>query len=62
MTSKYFISIKTSSDEYNYFEVSREVYMYVKQLESHINYPEHSKLLELYPNRFHRGNYPHGKR
>ncbi len=45
------VSIKVS-DEYNFFEVSEEVYIYIRQLEHYIRYPDKSDLLELYPLRF----------
>ena len=38
--------------EYQHFEVPEEVYMYIKQLEAYINFPEVSKLKEVYKDRF----------
>lgn len=62
MSSKYYLSIKICKDIYKHFPVEPEVYYYVKQLESYINYPEFSKLREIYPTRFHGDNWPHGKK
>lgn len=55
MASSYTLAIKTSPTEWGRFDVPPEVYAYVKQLEACINYPEHSKLKELYPSRFRGG-------
>ena len=57
----YTLAIKTSPTEWGRFDVPKEVYVYVKQLEACINSPQHSNLKELYPKRFHQGNWPHGK-
>lgn len=48
----YNVSIKVSPTEYKHFEVPKEVYVYIKQLEAKINYPLESKLLEQYSGRF----------
>jgi hypothetical protein len=45
------ISIQVSPGEYRQYEVSPEVYTYIRQLEMCIKYPEKSKLKELYPQR-----------
>lgn len=49
---KYFVSVKTRNGSYKAFKVKEEVYIYVKQLEIAVKYPEDSKLTEAYPERF----------
>lgn len=47
------ISVKTSTNDYNRFMVPQEIYTYIKQLESAINYEgAKEKLIQLYPDRF----------
>jgi hypothetical protein len=48
----YYVSIKTADSVYESFEVPREVYEYVLQLEACIKYPAMSRLKEFYPGRF----------
>jgi hypothetical protein len=47
-----YISVKNKTAEYEHFEVPKEVYIYIRQLESYIKYPELSDLKRLYPERF----------
>lgn len=47
-----FISVRINDEEYKHIEVAREVYIYIKQLESYIKYPDSSKLKEIYNDRF----------
>lgn len=46
------VSVKNRLGEYEHFKVPPEVYMYIRQLEMAIKYPNTSKLKELYPERF----------
>jgi hypothetical protein len=50
--SHYYITTKNSAGEWTSSQVPREVYIYVKQLEYYIRYPEESGLLKLYKDRF----------
>ena len=50
--SHYYITTKDSAGEWTSSQVPREVYIYVKQLEHFIMYPEDSGLLKLYESRF----------
>lgn len=54
------VSIKNRQGKYDRFEVPKEVYIYIGQLETCIRYPEKSKLKELYPERL--GQYIEGIR
>tara|TARA_R110000851_G_scaffold290051_1_gene444207 strand:- start:1973 stop:2155 length:183 start_codon:yes stop_codon:yes gene_type:complete len=47
------ISVKDRQGGYKHHKVPSEVYIYIKQLEAYINYPEESKLKELYVERFY---------
>ena len=47
----YYISIKTGKGTKR-IPVPMDVYSYIRQLETYINNPKESKLLEAYPNRF----------
>ena len=46
------VSILNNKKEYERIEVPELVYLYIKQLEVCINFPEHSKLKETYKDRF----------
>jgi hypothetical protein len=48
----YYVSVKDENGEYKHIPVPEEVYVYVRQLEICIKYPNKSHLLELYPERF----------
>jgi len=48
-----FVSVKDESGNYKRFEVPLEVYQYIIQLELFIQFPNYSKLLEAYPERFY---------
>lgn len=48
----YRISCFNENKELQHFNVPKEIYIYVRQLECYANYPEISKLNELYPFRF----------
>jgi len=48
----YYISVKVSDNEYKHISVPKEAYIYIKQLEGYIKYPELSKLKEVYRDRF----------
>ena len=48
----YRIMCYNENQEYQEFIVPREVYLYIRQLECHANYPDISKLNELYPVKF----------
>ncbi len=50
--SYYYISAKNKNGEYEWFEVQPEVYIYIRQLECYVRYPEESKLKKAYPERF----------
>jgi hypothetical protein len=55
MSSGYFVSVKQVVDGRvidKHFEVTKDVYTYIRQLEECVKNPEHSKLKELYPERF----------
>ena len=47
-----YLAIKDAYGNYRRYEVSKEVYIYVKQLETYIQYPKKSKLLDVYKTRF----------
>jgi len=55
MATTYHIAIKDSRGEWIRREVDEDTYTYIRQLESYIQYPTHSKLKEVYPDRFKRG-------
>lgn len=66
MSSFVFIKNKKGEDDfseklYKQFEVPEEVYVYIKQLEFCINWPQDSKLRELYPERFKQTSEEYGK-
>jgi hypothetical protein len=46
------LSIKDKDKNFKHYEVPEEVYIYVQQLEMFIKFPNDSKLLEAYPERF----------
>lgn len=49
------VAVKGKEGEYKHYMVPRDVYVYIRQLESYISYPEYrktNKLFELYPGRF----------
>lgn len=46
--SKYIVSIKNKDNIFKKFEVQKEVYIYIKLLETAIKYPALSKLKEVY--------------
>lgn len=48
----YYLSVKNKKNNFTGYEVPEEIYIYVKQLEAYINFPNESKLLEAYPDRF----------
>jgi len=48
----YYVAVKTAPDKWKHFLVEKEVYVYISQLEAYINYPERSRLKELYPEKF----------
>lgn len=50
--SSFFISILNLKGEWEAFEVEEAVYNYIKQLENYIKDPKHSKIKELYSDRF----------
>lgn len=50
--SEYLISVKDLNNKYKHYPVTKEVYLYIKQLESYILNPENSKLKTLYKERF----------
>jgi hypothetical protein len=55
------ISCLNKEGEYQHFEVPEEVFVYVRQLECYIKYPEQSKLKKTYSDRFkdeHNDNTP----
>lgn len=49
----YFVSVKDESGNYKRVEVPLEVHQYIIQLELFIQFPNYSKLLEAYPERFY---------
>jgi len=51
MKKSFNVSVKTQ-EGYRHFEVPEEVYIYIKQLESCIKFPDVSKLKEKYGDRF----------
>ncbi len=46
------LAIKNKDGEYERFTVPKEVSQYIKQLEAYIEYPDRSKLREVYKDRF----------
>jgi hypothetical protein len=50
--SKYYISCKNKNLEYERFEVPKEIYIYIRQLENYILNPELSKLKETYREKY----------
>ncbi len=48
----YLVSVLNNKNEFERIEVPELVYLYIKQLEMCINFPEHSELKEVYKNRF----------
>lgn len=50
--SHYYISTKNLDGSYSSHEVPREVYTYIRQLETFIKNPVDSGLLDLYSERF----------
>lgn len=50
--TSYSLAIKDRDGKYLRYEVSAEVYLYVKQLEAYITHPNDSKLPEFYADRF----------
>lgn len=50
--AKYYVSIKDKGGKFNHFDVPKEVYVYIKQLESFIKDSKNSKLKDLYAERF----------
>lgn len=51
-----YVAVKTKNSippfGYKHFVVPEEVYTYIKQLETYVNFPEQSGLKDLYPERF----------
>ena len=43
------VCVKDKKGEYIFYNVPYDVYIYIKQLESKVKYPNLSKLTELYP-------------
>lgn len=56
--SKFYVSTKTKDGRYVADSVPERVYVYVKQLEAYIRYPNESRLKELYWERFNVENTP----
>jgi len=52
----YFVSVKDENGNYKRVEVPLEVHQYIIQLEFFIQFPNYSKLLEAYPERFYKGD------
>ena len=50
------ISIRNKEDVWEHIMVTEEIFLYIRQLESYINYPESSNLLLRYNERFERAN------
>jgi len=50
--NKYFVSIKTKDNLFKKFKVQKEVYIYIKILETAIRYPTISKFKEVYHEKF----------
>ena len=48
------VAIKDKNGRYVHYKVCEEVYLYIRQLETYINYPEKSKLKEVYSERFNK--------
>lgn len=51
----YYVSCFSNFDEYprlEHYEVPKEVYVYIKQLETYIKNPEESQLKKIYKTRF----------
>lgn len=57
--SKYIINVKNGLQEYESHDVAVNIYLYIKQLECAIKFPEQSMIKELYPERFTDKD-PHG--
>ena len=52
--SRQMIAIRNKEDIWENFIIPENVYLYIMQLEGHINYPESSNLLLRYNDRFQR--------
>ncbi len=50
--SRQMIAIRNKEDIWENFIIPENVYLYIMQLEGHINYPESSNLLHRYPEKF----------
>lgn len=50
--ASYNVAVKNKKGVYQHFEVPEEVFIYIQQLEAAINYPEVSKIKEVYRERF----------
>ena len=48
----HFLSVKNENGEYKHHKVPKDVYLYVRQLEMYFKYPEKSKFLKVYKDRF----------
>lgn len=48
----YYLAVKDKKGKWTHVKVQEEVYIYVKQLEGLVKYPEISKLKYAYPERF----------
>jgi hypothetical protein len=46
------ISVRNENGEYEYIRVDPRIRVYIYKLENYIRFPEESKLLEEYPERF----------
>lgn len=47
-----FVSVRDKDEKYQFYKIPEEVSLYIKQLEAFIKYPNDSKLLSVYPDRF----------
>ncbi len=52
--SRQTVAIRNKQDVWEHFMVAEEIYLYIMQLETYINYPESSNLLLRYNERFQR--------
>ncbi len=50
--SHHMVCVKDKNGTYQHFDIPWEVYLYIKQLEACIRFPEESKLPEFYSDRF----------
>jgi hypothetical protein len=50
----HFIAVKSATGEHDYvhYEVPEDVYIYIRQLEMFVKYPNISQIKKLYPERF----------